>query len=154
MILVRATGAARRGIHICTSPDILISLFIRTCDVQARKDLPLAASNGRTQEAVRAIDLGADVDSTLNSYTPLMRSANRGHVDTVAALIVEGADMFATDKRGRTALDWARIARQDKVARMLERAMENEIRYRRYHVAWFNTARGRYENLLAVKRVS
>lgn len=75
---------------------------------------------------------GADLDLAVNSYTTLMRAANSGHVDTVAALIADGADMFATDRRRRTTLDWARIARQDKVARMLERAMENEIRYRRF----------------------
>lgn len=99
--------------------------------LQARKDLPLAAAGGRTSDAVQAIEFGAEVDLTLNGYTSLMRAANWGHLDTVAALIAEGADMFATDRRGRTALDWARIARRDKVARILERAMENEIRYRR-----------------------
>lgn len=60
-----------------------------------------------------------------------MRAANWGHVDTIAALVVEGADMFATDRLGRTPLDWARIARHDKAARTLERATENEIRHRR-----------------------
>lgn len=104
----------------------------RTCYLlQARKDLPLAAAGGRTSDVVQAIEFGAEVNLTLNGYTSLMRAANWGHVDTVAALIAEGADMFATDQRGRTALDWARIARRDKVVRTLERAMENEIRYRR-----------------------
>lgn len=65
-----------------------------------------------------------------------MRAANWGHVDTVAALIAEGADMFAKDGLGRTSLDWARIARRDKVAQTLERAMENEIRFRRYEFTW------------------
>lgn len=102
------------------------------CFAQACKDLTLAAANGETSDVTKAIELGAEVDTTLNGYTPLMRAANWGHVDTVAALIVEGSDMFATDRRGRTALDWSRIARYDKAARVLERAMENEIRYRRY----------------------
>lgn len=99
--------------------------------VQACKDLTLAAASGRTSDLVRTIELGAEIDMTVNGYTALMRAANWGHADTVAALIVEGADMFATDQRGRTALDWARIARRHKVAETLERAMENEIRYRR-----------------------
>lgn len=99
--------------------------------VQACKDLTLAAASGRTSDLVRAIELGAEIDLTVNGYTALMRAANWGHADTVAALVVEGADMFATDQRGRTALDWARIARRHKVAETLERAMENEIRYRR-----------------------
>lgn len=118
---------------------ILISLTIRSSHLcgmrqysQACKDLVLAASSGKTSEVVRSIDLGAEVDTTLNSYTPLMRAATWGHVDTLVALIEEGADLFATDRRNRTALDWSRIARRDRAARMLERAMENEIRYRRY----------------------
>lgn len=99
--------------------------------VQACKDFTLAAASGRTSDLVRTIELGAEIDSTVNGYTALMRAANWGHADTVAALVVEGADMFSTDQRGRTALDWARIARRHKVAETLERAMENEIRYRR-----------------------
>ncbi|CAM9329462.1 unnamed protein product, partial [Hapterophycus canaliculatus] len=98
---------------------------------QACKDLTLAAASGKTSDVTRAIELGAGVDTTLNGYTPLMRAANWGHVDTLAALIAEGSDMFATDRQGRTALDWSRIARHDNAARVLERAMENEIRYRR-----------------------
>lgn len=104
---------------------------MRLSCVQARKDLTLAAASGHTEDAVRAIELGAEVDLDVNGYTPLMRAVNWGHVDTAAALIAEGADMFATDRFGRTALDWARIARHDKAAQVLERAMENEIRYRR-----------------------
>ncbi|CAN0406378.1 unnamed protein product, partial [Ectocarpus sp. 12 AP-2014] len=98
---------------------------------QACKDLRLAAAAGKTFDVVRSIELGGDVDTTLNTFTPLMRAATWGHVDTLATLIAEGADMFTTDRQGRTALDWSRIARRDKAARILERAMENEIRYRR-----------------------
>ena len=94
--------------------------------------MTLAAASGKTSEVVRSIDLGAEVDTTLNSYTPLMRAATWGRVDTLVALVEEGADLFATDRRNRTALDWSRIARRDRAARVLERAMENEIRYRRY----------------------
>lgn len=98
---------------------------------QASRDLTLAAASGHTSDAVRAIGAGAEIDVTVNSYTPLMRASTSGHVGTVTALVAEGADMFATDRLARTALDWARIARRDKVARFLERAMENEICYRR-----------------------
>lgn len=99
---------------------------------QACKDLTLAAASGKTADVVRSIDLGAEVNATVNSYTPLMRAANWGHLGTLAALIEEGADLFATDRQNRTALDWSRIARHDKAARMLERAMENDILHRRY----------------------
>lgn len=98
---------------------------------QACKDLTLAAASGKKVDVVRSIDLGAEVNATVNSYTPLMRAATWGHVGTLAALIEEGADLFSTDRRNRTALDWSRIARHDKAARMLERAMENEILHRR-----------------------
>lgn len=91
----------------------------------------MAAASGQTSDAVRAIDEGAEIDVTVNGYTALMRASTSGHVRTVAALVAEGADMFATDRHARTALDWARIARRDRVAQVLERAMENEICYRR-----------------------
>lgn len=120
-----------RVFALTTVPAFNFLLILQMTRNQAQKDLTLAAANGHTLEVVRAIELGADVDSVVNTYTSLMRAANWGHVDTVAELITEGADMFATDKRGRTALDWARIACRDNVAQILERAMENEIRYRR-----------------------
>lgn len=119
----------------------LLSLFTGTTTPfifsKACKDLTLAAASGKTSDVTRTIELGAEVDTTVNGYTPLMRAANWGHVDTLAALIAEGGDMFATDRQGRTALDWSRIARRDKAARVLERAMENEIRYRRYSMIPF-----------------
>ena len=38
---------------------------------------------------------------------PLLRAAQKGHVDTVVALIEAGADLNGTDKFGDTALDWS-----------------------------------------------
>lgn len=119
-------------LNYCSETQILLVYGVMCCP-QACTDLTLAAASGKTSDVGRSIDLGAEVDTTVNSYTPLMRAANWGHVGTLAALIAEGADMFATDRRNRTALDWSRIARRDKAARVLERAMENEIRYRRYY---------------------
>ncbi|CAN0019438.1 unnamed protein product [Discosporangium mesarthrocarpum] len=60
-----------------------------------------------------------------------MRATTGGHTEAVTTLIEEGADMFATDEQGRTALDWARIAHREQVAKILEHAMENDIFYRR-----------------------
>lgn len=37
---------------------------------------------------------------------PLMRAAQKNHVDTVLALIEGGADLTLSDKFGDTALDW------------------------------------------------
>ncbi|CAM9420486.1 unnamed protein product [Ectocarpus fasciculatus] len=128
---VHSAGTASTGLFSGSDIAGQVEELEKRVAQQACKDLTIAAAAGKTSDVVRSIELGGDVDTTLNTFTPLMRAATWGSVDTLATLIAQGADMFATDRQGRTALDWSRIARRDKAARILERAMENEIRYRR-----------------------
>ncbi len=60
--------------------------------------------------------------------TALMRAAGNGFQSQVMLLIAAGANVFAQDSSGKTALDWARMARHDDVLHVLERATERSLK--------------------------
>jgi ankyrin repeat protein len=70
-----------------------------------------------------AAELGADVDSK-DKYglTPLLRAAQKGHVDDVQQLLNAGAEVESKDKYGRTPLIWAVRIGHDVVVQQLLRA--------------------------------
>lgn len=82
-------------------------------------------------------DLGRRVSTTNSTrwgtatsapkYSELMKAACAGDVDSVQEMIELGHNMFETDSTGRTALDWARIAREEACALALEAAMGKQI---------------------------
>lgn len=66
----------------------------------------------------------ADVNKKGNSgETPLIRAAKDGHLEVVKELIALGADINATDNRGRTALDLAIQLERNEVADALKKAV-------------------------------
>lgn len=63
-----------------------------------------------TEDVKRLIAEGVSPDEpryARSQEPPLCRAAQKGHVDTVLALIEGGAALNGTDKFGDTALDWA-----------------------------------------------
>jgi ankyrin repeat protein len=58
--------------------------------------------------------------------TPLMIAANTSSLDAVKLLVQEGADLRAQDKKGRTALTYAKQATFKRVVAYLERAYEKQ----------------------------
>src|SRR5205823_627389 len=63
-----------------------------------------AALHGNTEEVVKLVADGGNVNYKGEGHTPLMVAVQSGHVDTVAALIGRGADVNGRDPSGRTAL--------------------------------------------------
>lgn len=69
-----------------------------------------AAAIGYTEQVQKLIAEGVSPDEprrARSQETPLCRAAQKGHTDTVLALIEAGASLDGTDKFGDTALDWA-----------------------------------------------
>jgi ankyrin repeat protein len=69
-----------------------------------------AAAIGYTEQVQKLIAEGASPDEprrARSQETPLCRAAQKGHTDTVLALIEAGAALDGTDKFGDTALDWS-----------------------------------------------
>ena len=65
------------------------------------------------------------------SFTPLMKAAAAGNEVRVESLLAQPATLvtiFATDHKGRTALDWAQVKGATAVAETLKQAMERELR--------------------------
>jgi len=61
---------------------------------------------------MQLLDAGADINATdEDGRTPLMAVATGGYVNKVKALLGRGARVTTKDRRGRTALDYARPRR-------------------------------------------
>ncbi len=75
-----------------------------------------------------------------------MKASASGQVGVTHQLLKAGANVFQTDKSGRTALDWARLARQGHISRILEAHVVKSIEKRRI-------ARYRSERLVELRRV-
>jgi len=79
-------------------------------DAGAAHHIGEVAALGLTEDVKRLIAEGVSPDEpryARSQEPPLCRAAQKGHVDTVLALIEGGAALNGTDKFGDTALDWA-----------------------------------------------
>ena len=85
-----------------------------------------AASTGNIKILQLLIDEGADIDTEgeKTQYTPLILAAKNGHPEIVKLLINEGADTEAVDYSGKTALDHAILAKNEKCAKLL---LQNDV---------------------------
>lgn len=85
---------------------------------------------GYAEVAAVLIEAGADVnqpgdtskvvEDTVPGMTPLMLASMYGQIPVVELLLAKGADVHARDKQGHTALDWSRMKRTKKHARVAE----------------------------------
>jgi ankyrin repeat protein len=112
--------------------------------------LTMCASRGEMEFCGMAIISGANVNWR-NDFgrTALFKAASAGHADIVELLLANAADPFVRDHHhpssaaaaeedndgGRTALDWAGIARQPKCRDILMRAMVSFVRDHRFEAA-------------------
>lgn len=72
--------------------------------------------NGHGDVATLLLAAGADPDRSGPNYEPpLVVAARRGDVAMVAALLEAGADVTLGDNTGRTALEWARALRHERI---------------------------------------
>lgn len=85
-----------------------------------------AAASGRLQIVRILLDAGADIDrGDKQGETPLIKAVRNGQLDVIEVLIEEGADPYLSDfATGLTAVDFARRARDQRILRTLESAME------------------------------
>ena len=94
---------------------------VRVANSEGRTVLHEAAKSGNAKMVRQLLDAGAKADASDTKHrNPLMESAAAGASDSVQLLIDAGADPAAKDADGKTALDLARAAKQDKTAALLE----------------------------------
>ena len=81
--------------------------------------LTSAAASGRAEMAQRLVDLGANVDAIDGrGATPLMYAASSNHLAVVRLLLEHGANPAITCN-GRTAADWAKLAKSQQCLDLL-----------------------------------
>ena len=77
--------------------------------------------NGHGDVVALLLAAGADPDRSGPNYEPpLVVAARRGDMAIVTALLDAGADVTLGDNTGRTALEWARAMRHEKIMAALE----------------------------------
>ena len=84
--------------------------------------LLMAAGAGAADAVITLVDAGADPNVFGRGnfeYSPLHAVAHTGNVDAVKALLDAGADPRAKDRRGKTALDWAKGRSRTEAAELL-----------------------------------
>ncbi|MCP4410314.1 MAG: ankyrin repeat domain-containing protein [Gammaproteobacteria bacterium] len=83
-----------------------------------------AARAGDTEICRMLIDAGADANaSDKDGWIPLHAAVSRNRTETAKLLINAGIDADTKNSEGLTALDVARLSRQDAVARAIEEAI-------------------------------
>ncbi len=60
--------------------------------------------------------------------TPLMIAAATGQMQAVIKLLAKGASIFAQDAEGRNALNYARLGKHEKIAKLLNKKMQEAAR--------------------------
>lgn len=85
--------------------------------------LHIACSNGNTALVELLLPRGADIEahSDCDGMTPLMRAAEMDHPECARLLLENGASVTALDKKGHTALHWARLHSKGAEKLLLER---------------------------------
>jgi hypothetical protein len=71
------------------------------------------------------LEHGADVNAGEENLNPLKRAAISSNAELVQLLLAKGADVFARDAQGLTALDWARSHHCEETTAILEGAMSH-----------------------------
>lgn len=104
--------------------DYLISkdALLEAADHVGNKALHYGATQGHLEVIESLIDAGANMDSTnANGEVPLFMAARQGHWKTIELLIDSGADTETADYTGRGLMDYAKMAKDRRIARKLQK---------------------------------
>ena len=102
---------------------------------------------GSAASVALLLEIGVPVEAqNRNGRTALMKAAASGQVDVVEMMLSANANVFVVDNAGRTALDWARLARKGHVTKMIEAHVIKTIEKKRIE-------RYRAERLVELRRV-
>ena len=113
------------------------------CGDNGNTALMVAAGAGNTSTVSMLLEMGADLNlKNDDQRTAIMKAAAGGHKSIVDLFLSwpDEIDHFETDYKGKTSLDWARMAGHHKVAASLEKAIlevidkKRRVRYNAQHL--------------------
>lgn len=101
----------------------------RYASAEGTKALYRAISRGKVATVDRLIHSGVNVNAkTISGATPLMLAAHLGYTDIAQMLMAAGADIFARDKYGNSALNIAQRKGFTRIVRLVENEIANPRR--------------------------
>ena len=86
--------------------------------------LCVAISKGDIATVKKLVEYGVDVNERKNSMTPLMYAARYNNAEIAKFLIEKGADVYAKDDNGFTALKHAEAVKHTEVAEIIKAALK------------------------------
>ena len=97
---------------------------VNVVDGDGNRPLLIAAADKYSPSGLLLLAHGADpnVRRANSRRTPLMEAATSGNTALVRALLAKRADLTLKDVRGKTALDFAREYRREKIVSLLTQA--------------------------------
>ncbi|WP_299441706.1 ankyrin repeat domain-containing protein [uncultured Aquimarina sp.] len=80
----------------------------------------MAIVKGDLDTVKKMIELGSDVNEMSDGKTPLMYAARYNRVDIIKLLVKKGANIKARDRKGNTAMKFAKLSNAKEAIALLE----------------------------------
>jgi ankyrin repeat protein/response regulator RpfG family c-di-GMP phosphodiesterase len=93
---------------------------IKAMDGQARTPIYYAIESGSVELLRFCLENGCDIEFKARSITPLMYACGVGNRGVVEALLESGASIYTADKKGNTAISYAKSANKNEIVELLK----------------------------------
>jgi ankyrin repeat protein len=81
----------------------------------------MAIVKGDLEIVKKLIELGSDVNEKSDGMTPLMYAARYNRTDIIKVLVKNGANIKTRDKKGNTAMKFAKLSNAQDAVALLEK---------------------------------
>lgn len=108
----------------CTKPEDVSNQSDESIPLTETEKVYKALQENSLDQLTPLLQKGLNVNSRIYGLTPLMLAASLGHKDIVTVLLKYGADSYAKDATGKTAIRYAALYGNEDVVICLKKAMK------------------------------